>query len=436
MIERVLLLTGALAYLLLLSFIAYWVSTHPRSKLRQFFNGPNAYALTLGIYCTGWSFLAGAGSVYSFGILLLSIHLGVACMSFASLFVLRKLIRLCKEGGYASAVDLVAARYGNRRFIGAVLTLIVMVAMMPYTALQLEVIHYAFRELMAPSYSHWWDYLGLIMIASFALIYGMKTLDVTDHRPGIVSVVVVSSVVKLVAIITLGFWVVYGVFDGFSDLFSQASNHGLHDLWQVQEDQYGTWTLGFILGASTLWILPHQFHMAVVESQNEGHIRRASWLFPLYNFGFVILALPVGVAGKLLLESGENPDSVIPLLVRLSDSQWLSFIVFLGAFSAAGCAVVVGSIAINNILCNNVIIPSLLRWGKIRALPEKWTVDFLLFVRRAGLIAIGVLSLVLCVSIGTNFSIVMLGTTSFLALAQLAPGFWGALYWKEATVTA
>ncbi len=54
-------------------------------------------------------------------------------------------------------------------------------------------------------------------------------------------------------------------------------------------------------------LLPRQFHIAVVENNSPGEIRRAAWLFPAYLVAINIFVVPIAAAG--LLTSGGSVDA-------------------------------------------------------------------------------------------------------------------------------
>ena len=61
-----------------------------------------------------------------------------------------------------------------------------------------------------------------IALAGFAIVFGARHLDTTERHEGMVAAIAFESMVKLLAFLGVGAFVVYGLFNGLGDIFTQA----------------------------------------------------------------------------------------------------------------------------------------------------------------------------------------------------------------------
>jgi hypothetical protein len=101
--------------------------------------------------------------------------------------------------------------------------------------------------------------------------------------------------------------------------------------------------------------------VAAVENANRGEIRRAAWLFPLYLVAINLFVIPIAVAGLLLLPPGTDGDTFVLALPVEAQSQTFALIAFIGGLSASTAMVIVECIALSIMVCNNLVVPLMLR---------------------------------------------------------------------------
>jgi Na+/proline symporter len=199
----VLLLTSLL-YMAGLFAIAWWGD---RSKLypdnARF--RPLIYSFALGVYGSSWTFYGAVGTAKQDGLLYIA-----ATRPAAPAGVRHAVLRAPGAARQTSErhVDLrlLSARFGRSRRIAVLVTFIALTAIIPYIALQLTAISMSIDvltgKLPAPS-PHWYfdtTLLIALMLALFAILFGTRGIDATEHHPGMVLAIAAESLFKLVAL--------------------------------------------------------------------------------------------------------------------------------------------------------------------------------------------------------------------------------------------
>ena len=274
------LISISLAYIGLLFLIA-WLGDKYRHK-RLSASQPLIYALTLGVYCTSWSFLGtpgqAAGNVFSY----LPIYLGpILLFVFAWPFI-QRIIRVSLKLNLTSIADLLAARFGKSRRLAVIVTLVTLIGTLPYIALQLKAIVYSYQHLQADQ-SFDPRLAGLVvslLLAGFTIAFGIRTIDVTERHPGVMLAVAFESLVKLVAFLVSGLFVVFVLYDSPMQLWqaSQASNQ-MDQVLQLPNMASMVGSLIVVMAA--FLSLPRQFQVMVVELKNPEDSQLSRKVFPL-----------------------------------------------------------------------------------------------------------------------------------------------------------
>ena len=369
------LVAVTLAYVGLLFVVATYGDRRAAAG-RSAIGNPVVYSLSIAVYCTAWTFYGSVGRAASSGLEFLPIYLGPTLTAILWWMILRKMIRISRASRLTSLADFVAARYGAGTFLGALVATVLVVGVTPYIALQLRAVSVSFTILSAPDgVAAAPDPGGTALwaagiLAVFAILFGTRHLDPAEHHEGLVLAVAFESVVKLVAFLVVGVFVVYGMFDGLGDLFGRAYRvPELRELLVFGEGQrYGSWFA--LTGVSMLAILflPRQFQMMVVENTDERHLRSASWLFPSYLIAINFFVLPIALAGRLHFADGSVDSDIFVLALPLSTGhEAIAWIAFLGGFSAATGMVIVATVALSTMVSNNLLLPLLLRLGLLQA---------------------------------------------------------------------
>jgi Na+/proline symporter/signal transduction histidine kinase len=447
MLQSGAIIAVSFAYLGILFAIAYFADRRA-DRGRSLIANPTVYALSLAVYCTTWTFYGSVGRAAVTGIGFLPIYLGPTLMLALGWVFLHKLVRVAKENRITSIADFIASRYGKSPLLAGLVTVIAVIGVVPYIALQLKAVSNSFGIL-----SHYpaivmpanvatvpvWEDSALyvaIILAAFTILFGTRHLDATERHEGMVAAIAFESVVKLAAFLAAGLFVTYGIYDGFGDLFDRAEEVPSLARLLVANDNaagYGTWGALTFLSMLSVMLLPRQFQISVVENVNPAHVRRAVWLFPLYLFLINIFVLPIALGGLLRFPSGVDADTFVLTLPMAHQQELLTLLVFIGGLSAATGMVIVETIALSTMVCNDLVMPLLLRWRSLQLAARRDLSGLLLGIRRWAIAAILLLGYVYFRGAGEAYALVGIGLISFAAVAQFAPALIGGLYWQGGT---
>ncbi len=427
----------ALAYIGFLFLVASY-----GDRRRELFGAPASrlviYPLSLAIYCTSWTFFGSVGLASRTGYDFLTIYIGPMLMVGLAYPLLIRIVRLAKGQNITSIADLIAARYGKSQAVAATVALIAIVGMVPYIALQLKAVSASVGTILAqtasaqPLVGDSALFVALLM-AAFAVLFGTRHTDATEHQDGLMLAVATESIVKLVAFLAVGVFVTFVMFKGPFSLFSQALEHADIAAVLTRPPAFGGFFAMTVLALFAIVLLPRQFHVAVVENHSDAEIRRAAWLFPVYLVLINLFVLPIAVAGLLTFpESHVDSDMFVLALPIAAHSDLITLIAFVGGLSAATAMVIVESVALAIMVSNDIVVPLVLkRREKLGGEPsdaEGW----LLTTRRIAIFVILFLAYIYYRSAG-DAQLAAIGLLSFAAVAQLAPAFFGGLIWQRGT---
>ncbi|TAN39129.1 MAG: PAS domain-containing protein [Nitrospirae bacterium] len=429
MFEGWLLYFIILGYLSLLFLTAYYAE-RKENVGRSIVSNPYIYSLSLAVYCTSWTFYGSVGKAATSGLSFLTIYLGPTIMASLWLIVLRKMIKISKENRITTLSDFIGSRYGNSIFLSILITIIAVVGITPYLGLQLKAIMSSFTILtgqtMASAATGW---MITFILGVFAIIFGARKLDTSERHEGLIFAIAFESIVKLAAFLSVGFFVTYGLFDGFIDIFDKIKGSEYGELLFLGEGtpiSYTEWASLMFLSMMAIMFLPRQFHVAVVENSDTSHLSKAIWLFPLYLFLINIFVLPVAFGGLLLGGSQAQADSFV-LTIPLEQGRYLlALFVFIGGFSAATGMVIVESLALSTMVMNSLVMPAIFRFTDMRGFPA-----IILNLKRMIILGCTFLGYIFAVSIGEFYSLVDIGLKSFEAVTIFAPSILFGLYWKR-----
>jgi Na+/proline symporter/signal transduction histidine kinase len=441
------IVVASLLYLGVLFAIAYRADRRAEAG-RSVIANPTVYALSLAVYCTTWTFYGSVGRAAVTGIGFLPIYLGPTLMLALGWFVLHKIIRVAKANRITSIADFVASRYGKSQLLGGLVTVIAVVGIIPYIALQLKAVSNSFtllqhypqivvpaQEAAVPLLQDSALYVA-ILLAAFTILFGTRHLDATERHEGMVAAIAFESVVKLVAFFAVGLFVTYGIYEGFTDVFDRAQESAKLAALMTTSDTaagYGSWAALTFLSMLSVLLLPRQFQIAVVENVNADHAQRAVWLFPLYLFLINIFVLPIAIGGLLHFKGAVDADTFVLTLPMAHQQEALALLVFIGGLSAATGMVIVETIALSTMVCNDLVMPLLLRWRFLRLHERQDLSGLLLEIRRWAIALILMLGYIYFRAAGEAYALVSIGLISFAAVAQFAPVVLGGLYWKGGT---
>ena len=442
MLQHWIIVIVSFGYLGLLFAIAYYGDKRADSG-RSIISNPYIYTFSIAVYCTGWTYYGSVGRAASTGVGFLPIYLGPTLAATIWWLVLRKIIRLSKVNHITSIADFVSSRYGKSAVIGGLVTVISVVGIMPYIALQLKAISASFNVLFyynsgeagELSLGHDTALYVAVILAVFSILFGTRHIDVTERHEGMVAAIAFESIVKLLAFSAVGIFVTYSIFDGPAELFREAALQP--DIAKMMSMDsvpggYASWFALTFISMTAIMFLPRQFQILVVENVNEEHVRTASWLFPLYLIAINIFVLPIALGGLMFFRSGSVDADMFVLTMPLqSGEQVLALFVFIGGLSAATGMVIVETIALSTMLCNDLLMPVLLRFKLLRRRDDMGRI--LLSIRRGSILLILFLGYIYFRLIGESYALVTTGLVSFTAAAQFAPAILLGIYWKGAS---
>ncbi len=441
------ILLTSLAYLCLLFAIAYSVDKRADAGQSLVAN-PYIYTLSIAVYCTSWTVYGSVGRAASSGIDFLPIYLGPTLTFVVWWFVLRKIIRISKAHRITSIADFISSRYGKSTGLSVLVTVIAVVGIMPYISLQLKAVSTSFKvllqypEVATPPVSEHVPVLAdtafliALVMAAFAILFGTRHIDASEHHEGMVAAIAFESVVKLAAFLAVGIFVTFGLYNGFGDLFAaaRAEPEIVKLLTLSGGSSYGQWMTLTFLSMAAIICLPRQFHMTVVENVDEAHLHKAVWLFPLYLLAINVFVLPIAIGGLLAFPKGVvDADTFVLTLPMAEQQELLALFVFIGGLSAATGMVIVAAIALSTMVSNDLVMPGLLRLSWLRLTERGDLTGLLLLIRRGSIVIILLLGYGYFRLAGESDALVTIGLVSFAAAAQFAPAIIGGIFWKGGT---
>ncbi len=430
-----LVLGASLAYLLALFGVAAWADRRAAAG-RSAIGNAWVYAASMGVYCSAWTYFGSVGRAASGGIWFLPIYLGPTLAMVLAWPVLRKMIRIARRWRITSIADFIASRYGKSRLLAGLVTLIALVGVVPYVALQLKAVASGYALLTGtPAAGSSTALLVALLLAGFTIAFGTRHLDNTERHEGLVAAIAAESVVKLLAFLAVGAFVTWGLFGGPEALFTRAM--AVPEIGRVLRADplkpfaYDQWFALMALAMLSVLMLPRQFQVMVVENVDEGHVRRAAWAFPAYLLAINVFVLPIAFGGLLFFGPGRaDAETFVLSLPLAAGALWLALAAFIGGLSAATGMVIVEAIAVSTMVCNDLVLPGLLRLPAFRARDLTAT---LLFTRRAVIALLLLLGWLYFRIAGEAYALVSIGLISFAAVAQFAPALLGGMYWKGGT---
>ncbi len=431
-----LLLLVSLIYVAFLFGVAFVADRSAARGHGSWLRSPWIYTLSLSIYCTAWTFYGAVGYAARSGLEYLTIYLGPSLVMLGWWWLLRKLVRIGRTQRITSVADLISSRFGKSTSLGVIVTLLAVVGVTPYIALQLQSIAQSVAVFAEASGASWhgadagsvalWSAAGL---ALFTILFGTRNLDANERHHGIVMAVAVEAVVKLGALLAVGIFVVWGLGGGPAEMLARIDASPIAR-W---EQSGGRWVGLIFLSGAALLCLPRMFQVLVVENAAESHLATASWAFPLYLMLMSLFVVPIAVVGLDLLPPDANPDMFVLTLPLSHGHEALAVWVFLGGFSSATSMVLVATIALATMMSNHIVVPI---WIRARAGGAMMSGDvraMVLTARRLSIIGVLALGYVYFRMSGGGSALATIGLVAFVGVVQVLPAMLGGLFWRGAT---
>lgn len=425
--QPVWLVVVSIGYAALLFAIAWVGDRYPLYPQRPWLR-PAVYSFALAVYCSSWTFYGAVGSAVRYGIGYFPIYLGPILLLLFGWRIIERLALIAQSQNTVSIADFLAARYGRSQGLAAIVAMIAIIAAVPYLALQYKAVAISLGvlggpEMLSTTFGDPALYVAVLM-ALFAILFGTRQVDATEHRPGLMLAVAFESLVKLVALVLVGLFAV----SWFSD----------NDLSVVEATRTlieTTPPVGFLtqtlLAFAAIICLPRQFHVAIVECGDVADIRRARWLFGAYLVIISLMVLPIASAGIALFgrDGTVAADSFVLALPLMQNQKALALMAYVGGFSAATGMVIVVSVALATMVSNDLVMPLLLRrrWARGNV-PST-----VLWIRRVAIVCLAAMAYGYYRASGTDTALASFGLMAFVAVAQFGPALIGGLYWRGAS---
>lgn len=425
-----------LIYLALLFLVAHLAE---KKKSKIWINNPYIYALSLAVYCTAWTYYGSIGVAATSGLNYLPIYIGPIMIIPAWIYINTRIIRISRVNKISSLADFISLRYGNSRSFSAIISIVCLFAIVPYIGLQIKAISETFHLVTETPMSK--NILTdnatfvVVLIALFSSYYGTKYVDASEKRLGIISAIALESFLKLFFIIILGLFVIYYAFDGFSDIYEKASKFEDFKEKNTFNGIEGAmnWMVLCLISGTAICILPRQFHTAIIENRQEKHIKTAIWFFPLYLLIFTIFIFPIAWGGRLIFEGQNvNPEFYSILIPQHFGNTLITVLVFLGGLSSSISMIIISAITLSIMLSNNLIIPYGLL-GKFKSENEIQNTRNITNIRKISIFALVIMAFAFYKYFILKTSLDSVGLISFVVIGQLAPAFFGALFWRRGT---
>lgn len=434
---------AGVAYVGLLFILAFFSDARAKQGDDRLLRSPLVYTLSISVYCTSWTFYGAVGTAARVGLEFLAIYLGPTLVFIGWWFVLRKLVRIGRIQRITSVADLLSSRYGKSNPLAVLITLIAIVSVTPYIALQLKAITTSIQVVSAADPARGRPLGGLdevqlafgvaAMMALFTVLFGTRNVDAKEQHHGVVAAIAFEATVKLLALLAVGAYVVFGVSGGVDAIFQRAQAAGI-DVF-AQQGFGSRWIALLVLSATAVLCLPRQFQITVVENANENHLRTAGWAFPAYLLLASLFTIPIALHGLTTLPAGSNPDMFVLTIPMAGGESGLALLAFIGGFSSATSMIIVAAIALSIMVSNHILLPLALRhYSSTDLAGDQGIARLLLKTRRVSIGVILLLGFLYFWMTTDSDALAPIGLISFAGVAQFLPAMLAALYWREATL--
>ncbi|WP_100658382.1 PAS domain-containing hybrid sensor histidine kinase/response regulator [Alteromonas flava] len=419
-----------IAYLIALFAVAFWSDRRQREHQQH----PYVYSLALGVHCTSWAFFGTTTQASNYGWAFIPTYLGMIIVFVIGFSLVKKLANYCQSQQISSLADFIGARYNSRFSLAALVTIISFIGVIPYIALQLDAITLALALISneSPATTSGIGLYVAALMALFAILFGTRTLSLTEKHPGLMTTIAFESILKLAGITAVGIYVCFFLFDGPLDLIGQAANHPQASEVIYADSAIGVFLCHVLLGICAAFCLPRQFHITFVENNGDDELRTARWMFPLYLSLMTLFILPIALAGHILLDgSGYSTDSFALAIPIAQNQATVSLIAFIGGISAATSMVIVATLALGIMISNSLVTPLWLRFTLSSRSKQSLAPSRILAIRRITVLVVLSVAYAYHLYISQSAPLVQSGTIAMALLAQLVPALLLPFFWQK-----
>lgn len=429
------LLLFILCFFSLLFAVALWGSKRGNNGRQS----PVTYSLALGVQCTSWAFFGTTTQAAQYGWAFVPTYLGIILVFLLAHPLLIKISRLCHQNQVSSLADFISLRYGQSMSLGIMVSVLCFFGVVPYIVLQLDALTSSFH-IVSNTSTHLSEHIGLyvtLLMAVFAILFGTRSLSLTEKHPGLMLTIAVESLLKLFGLVAVGLFVCYELFDGLFDLLGKAQLHP-HSQKIIQTDMAPVvYITHMLLGACSLLCLPRQFHINYIENNGEKELHTARLIFPLYLLGMTAFILPIALGGHLYFADGTvNTDSYVLALPVAAGNHTITVISLLGGVSAATSMIIVATLALGIMIANNLVTLVFLKWRFRPGIRRQLQPSAVLFIRRFTVLLVLILAYFYHLQISKSAPLVNSGVIAITLLAQFVPLMLLGLYWSKASKRA
>ncbi|WP_076410232.1 ATP-binding protein [Shewanella sp. UCD-KL12] len=422
------LLVIILTYVALLYVIANWAESGSE-RAQRVTSSVAVYALSIAIYCTSWTFYGSVGIATRSPLIMFTIYLGPTLLMLVIWPIMQRVLLIKQIYRVTSIADFLSARYNRSVALAGLAAFVAMVGIVPYLALQLKAINTSIGLILntqnSPDSIAWLVWFG---VALFTIIFGLRHLDPTERHPGMMLALAVEGVVKLVAMLMVGVFVCFIMFDSPLDIYHQLQDKLPEASAKMStKPEFVTWFSYLILAGSAFMLLPRQFHVMVVENPQVNHVKKVQWMLPLYLLLMTMFVTPIAAAGLLLL-GPETADSYMLGLPMLAQNDILTVIVFIGGFSAAMAMLMVSGMTLSTMFSNHLVLPFIQYFS-----PDSGLKKYLLQSRWLAVFIVLGAGQAFYLYLGESYMLVNMGMISFAAVLQFLPLVIAGLYWPQVT---
>ncbi|WIJ23694.1 sensor histidine kinase [Devosia sp. RR2S18] len=430
----------AIGYVGLLFVLAYFGDRRARTNQRSWLHSPAVYTLSISVYCTSWTFYGAVGNAARSGLEFLTIYMGPTLVFVGWWFLLRRLVRISHNQRITSLADLLSSRFGKSNRLAVLVTILAVIGIAPYIALQLKAVTSSIQAIAGSSEFGQGSLRGIDDVtlalgvaagmALFTILFGTRHVDAKEQHHGVVAAIAFEAVVKLTALLAVGIFVVF-IGGGLDGIFAKAAAAGITiDPENSFDDR---WVTTMFLSVAAIVCLPRQFQVTVVENSDESHLRVAAWAFPAYMLLMSIFILPIAMYGLTTMPAGANPDMFALTLPLAAGQDSLALFAFIGGFSSATSMIILESIALSIMVSNHIVMPLALRLGAGQGSDGRGVKSLLLRARRFSILLILSLGFFYFFFTRDSDALAPIGLISFTAIAQFFPAVLAALFWREAS---
>ncbi len=385
---------------------------------------PVVYTLALGVYASAWAIYGSLELAANHGFAYLAYYLGVAGAFLLAPVLLVPIQRMTRTYQLASLADLFAFRFRSR-WVGTLVTLVSLLAVLPLLALQVQTMGDAIFLMTDAASPSLLALAFCVMIAAFAMLFGAPHSRLHARHDTLLAAIAFESLVKLGAMLVLGGFALFAIFDGPADLQVWLDGPG-----QVAQTGAGLidpaqWRTLLLLFFAAAFLMPHMFHITFAETLSRHTLLQAAWTLPLF---LLLMALPI----PLILWGGQRLGADITGIgpayyaFALSDAPWLQGVAFIAGLAAASGTMIIISLALSGMILNHLVLvahppvdqPDLYRW--------------LRWLRRALIAAVILGGWLFYRIVGIHNDLTTLGLAAFIGMAQCLPGLLALLYWPGA----